>query len=270
MAKEAINIEKVITGNFTMEYFRFGRGKKDLVILPGLSIQSVMGAADAVASAYASLTEHYTVYVFDRRYDLPQSYMVRDMARDTAEAFKALGLKKVFLFGASQGGMIAQVIAVEHPELVAKLVLGSSSAHVKPEQYAVLEEWIRLAKAGDREGLYLDFGREIYPPKVYESSLDALKEAAKTVTERDLERFVILAEGTKDFNIADELGRIQCPVLAIGVFEDKVLDSDATMEIAEKLDVRPDFRLYMYIGFGHAAFDTAPDYRERILRFLES
>ena len=270
MAKEAINIEKVITGNFTMEYFRFGRGKKDLVILPGLSIQSVMGAADAVTSAYASLTEHYTVYVFDRRYDLPQSYMVRDMARDTAEAFKALGLKKVFLFGASQGGMIAQVIAVEHPELVAKLVLGSSSAHVKPEQYAVLEEWIRLAKAGDREGLYLDFGREIYPPKVYESSLDALKEAAKTVTERDLERLVILAEGTKDFNIADELGRIQCPVLAIGVFEDKVLDSDATMEIAEKLDVRPDFRLYMYIGFGHAAFDTAPDYRERILRFLES
>ena len=97
-----------------------------------------------------------------------------------------------------------------------------------------------------------------------------MTEAAKTVTERDLERFVILAEGTKDFNIADELDRIQCPVLAIGVFEDKVLDSDATMEIAEKLDVHPDFRLYMYIGFGHAAFDTAPDYRERILRFLES
>lgn len=26
--------------------------------------------------------------------------------------------------------------------------------------------------------------------------------------------------------------------------------------------------LYMYIGYGHAAFDTAPDYRQRILRFL--
>ena len=265
-----MKIDKVITGNFTMEYFRFGGGEKTLVILPGLSIQSVMSAADAVASAYASLAGQYTIYVFDRRSDLPQRYTVRDMAQDTAEAFRALGLRKVCLFGASQGGMIAQVIAVEHPELVGKLVLGSSSPHVRPEQYAVLEEWIRFAKAGDREGLYLDFGREIYPPEIFESSRDALTEAAKTVTERDLERFVILAEGTKDFNIADELDRIQCPVLAIGVFEDKVLDSDATMEIAEKLDVHPDFRLYMYIGFGHAAFDTAPDYRARILRFLES
>lgn len=90
------------------------------------------------------------------------------------------------------------------------------------------------------------------------------------MTDRDLERFVILAEGTKGFDVVKELDRIRCPVLAIGVFEDSVLDSDATMEIAEKLDVRPDFRLYMYTGYGHAAFDTAPDYKERILRFFES
>ena len=56
----------------------------------------------------------------------------------------------------------------------------------------------------------------------------------------------------------------------MGVFEDAVLDADATMEIAEQLDDRPDFRLYMYIGYGHAAFDTAPDYRNRIMEFLES
>lgn len=52
-------------------------------------------------------------------------------------------------------------------------------------------------------------------------------------------------------------------------FEDSVLDSDATMEIAEKLDERADFRLYMYTGYGHAAFDTAPDYKKRILNFFE-
>ena len=89
------------------------------------------------------------------------------------------------------------------------------------------------------------------------------------MTDRDLERFVILAEGTKGFDVISKLDRIQCPVLAIGVFEDSVLDSDATMEIAEKLDCRPDFRLYMYAGYGHAAFDTAPDYRQRILNFFE-
>ena len=264
-----ILIETVKTQRFSMDFFRFGEGKKKLVILPGLSVQSVMGAADAIAAAYQSLTDRYTIYVFDRRADLPAAYSVHDMARDTAEAFQALGLRDVCLFGASQGGMIALVLAIEHPALVGRMVLGSSSAHVREEQYRVIEEWVRLAKAEDREGLYLSFGREIYPPSVFEQYREALLAAAGTVTDRDLARFVILAEGTKGFNVISELGRIRCPVLAIGVFEDSVLDSDATMEIAEKLDCRPDFRLYLYTGYGHAAFDTAPDYRQRILAFFE-
>ena len=266
----SIQIETVRTERFSMNYFRFGRGDKTLVILPGLSIQSVMGAADAVAAAYQSLEDSYTIYVFDRRAELPSPYTVRDMARDTAEAFAALGLRKVCLFGASQGGMIALVLAVEHPELVGKMVLGSSSAHVQQAQYRVIEDWVRLAKAGDREGLYLAFGREIYPPEVFKQYRDTLIAAAATVTDAELSRFIILAEGIKDFNVSDELEKIRCPVLALGVYEDAVLDSDATMEIAEKLDDRPDFRLYLYVGYGHAAFDTAPDYRQRILSFFES
>ena len=266
----SIQIETVRTERFSMNYFRFGRGDKTLVILPGLSIQSVMGAADAVAEAYQSLEDSYTIYVFDRRAELPSPYTVRDMARDTAEAFAALGLRKVCLFGASQGGMIALVLAVEHPELVGKMVLGSSSAHVQQAQYRVIEDWVRLAKAGDREGLYLAFGREIYPPEVFKQYRDTLIAAAATVTDAELSRFIILAEGIKDFNVSDELEKIRCPVLALGVYEDAVLDSDATMEIAEKLDDRPDFRLYLYVGYGHAAFDTAPDYRRRILSFFES
>jgi len=265
----SIPTETVRTESFSMDYFRFGRGKRIMVILPGLSVQSVMGAADAIAEAYRPIYDAYTVYVFDRRSELPPVYPVREMARDTAEAFRALGLENVCLFGASQGGMMAQVIAIEDPELVGKMVLGSTSAHVQEQHYRVVEEWIRLARAGDREGLYLAFGREIYPPAVFEQYRDKLIAAAGTVTDRDLQRFIILAEGTKDFNVADELERIQCPVLAIGAFEDSILDSDATMEIAVKLDHDPDFRLYMYTGYGHAAFDTAPDYKQRILRFFE-
>lgn len=266
----SIPIESVRTPRFTMEFFRFGRGKRPLVILPGISVQSVMAAAEAVAAAYQSLTEDFTIYVFDRRAQLPPVYPIEEMARDTAEAFRALGLGQVCLFGASQGGMIALVLAIEYPELVGKLVLGSSSAHVREEQYRVLAHWAELARRGDRTELYLSFAREIYPPEVFEQARDSLAEAAKTVTDAELARFLILAEGTRGFDVTDRLDRIRCPVLAVGVYEDRVLDSDATMEIAEKLDHRPDFRLYMYVGYGHAAFDTAPDYRERILRFFLS
>ena len=265
-----IPIESVHTDTFSMDFFRFGKGEQALVILPGLSIQSVMGAAEAIAAAYRSLEDSFTIYVFDRRSNIPPTYTVREMARDTAEAFQTLGLKDICLFGASQGGMIALVIAIEHPELVRKMVLGSSSAHVQEPQYRVLEKWAQLARKKDRVSLYLEFGREIYPPEVYEQYREALVAAAKTVTDADLERFIILVEGTRDFNVVNELDRIRCPVLAVGVYEDSVLDSDATMEIAENLDYRTDFRLYMYIGYGHAAFDTAPDYRERLLKFFLS
>lgn len=264
----SIPIKTIRTDRFCMDYFCFGKGERPLVILPGLSVQSVMGAADAVANAYRSLEDSFTIYVFDRRRDLPPTYSVRDMARDTAEAFQILGLEKVCLFGASQGGMIALTIAIEHPELVGRMALGSSSAHVQEPQYRILERWAQLAREKDRVGLYLAFGEEIYPPGVYDQVRETLIGAAQGVTEEDLERFIILAEGTKDFNVVGELDRIQCPVLAVGVYEDRVLDSDATMEIAENLDHRVDFRLYMYVGYGHAAFDTAPDYRERLLKFF--
>ena len=264
-----IPIERVECQDFAMEFFRFGTGARTLVILPGLSVQSVMGSADAVAQAYDALAQDYTIYLFDRRETLPDVYSVEEMARDTAEAMKALGLKDTYLFGASQGAMMALVIAIEYPELVKKLVLGSTSAHVLPEQFRSIERWIALAEANDPVGLYLSFGEKIYPPAVFRQFREALIAAGKTVTAAELRRFVILARGIEGFDVSNRVSEIQCPVLAIGVFEDAVLDSDATMEIAEKLDLKPDFRLYLYTGYGHAAFDTAPDYRERIKRFFE-
>ena len=76
----SIRIETVRTEDFSMDFFRFGSGDKTLVILPGLSVQSVMGQAEAVAEAYRPLTGDFTVYVFDRRRDPPDSYTVDGMA----------------------------------------------------------------------------------------------------------------------------------------------------------------------------------------------
>ena len=251
-----------------MQYIRFGSGEKTMVILPGLSVQSVMPLAENVAEAYHIFSEKYTVYLFDRRADLPEEYTVRDMALDTAEAMDALGLKDVDLFGVSQGGMMALVIAIERGDLVRRLALGSTTSRVSAERAPVLDEWARIAETQDGPGLYLAFGREIYPPAMYAQFEQALRAAGESVTEEDFHRFVILTNGMRDFNVTDRLTEIRCPVLVIGEMNDQVLDSDETMEIAVRLDDKPGFRLFMYAGYGHAAYDTAPDYKERVFRFF--
>ena len=91
---------------------------------------------------------------------------------------------------------------------------------------------------------------------------------SKDVTDEELERFIVFAKSVYSYDVSADLKKIECPVLALGVYEDPVLDSDATMEIAENLDDRPGFSLYMYRGYGHAAFDTAPDYKKRVYDFL--
>ena len=91
---------------------------------------------------------------------------------------------------------------------------------------------------------------------------------AETVTAEDLKRFVILAKGAENFDITDDLEKIICPVLLLGSADDRVLGAYASEQIVEILNKRPDFEMYMYDGYGHAAYDTAPDYKERMLRFL--
>ena len=251
-----------------MKFFRFGRGGRPLVILPGLSIQSVMRVAHMVRKEYEIMEEDFTVYVFDRREELPAAYPIREMARDTAAALRELGLHKVCLFGASQGGMIAQVIAVEQPELVERLVLASTSACVEEEVFRVIGHWIRLASERDGVGLYLDSSEKIYPKEMFERNRRAIEAAGETVTEEEFTRFIILAEGIRGFDITEELPEIRCPVLLIGARDDAVLGAAATGQIAEHMGAGADVQVHMYDGYGHVCYDTAPDCRERIHQFL--
>ncbi len=258
---------KVETDSFTMEYFTFGGGENAAVILPGLSVQSVMGAAGAVEKEYEIFKNRYTVYLFDRRLDPPQEYTVYDMADDTARAMDVLGLRNVCLFGASQGGMIAMEIAARRPDLVKKLALASTSVSFPEGRSGAIEKWISLAKAGDGVGLYLDFGEKVYPPETFAAYRDALVAAGGTVTPEEMKKFAVLAAGTRGFDAADDAKRIKCPVFVTGSDDDRVLGPDAVHEVIRAFGGRAVSRVYS--GYGHAAYDAAPDFRERLYRFFE-
>ena len=265
---EKLSIETVDAGSFSMEHFKFGHGKRTLVILPGISVQSVMLYAGSIAGAYGIFAASHTVYVFDRRKELPASYSVRDTARDTAEAFRLLGLDGIDLFGTSQGGAVALAIAAEHPEMIHKLVLGSTSAYVDEAHYRIFESWADLARAGRRAELYLAFGEAVYPRDIFEQSRGLLTELSESVTDEDLARFIIQSEAMRGIDLRAELPKISCPALVIGSLDDEVLGADASVQIAKSLKGQKGTVLYMYSGYGHAVYDTAPDYKERLLSFL--
>ena len=187
--ESAVQFGAVKADGFLMDYFRFGEGEKTLVILPGLSVKSILLSAEGVAAGFRPYTEDYTTYVFDRPKDPPAGYSIRDLARDTAEAFDWLGLRDVDLYGASMGPMIGQVLAMERPDLVHKLVMSSTAARSGERSDGAMAAWIALAEQGDLEGLAARFGQDVYSEDFYRQYADQILASVEGADEEDLDRF---------------------------------------------------------------------------------
>lgn len=253
-----------VAGNAEMDYFRFGHGDRAFVILPGLSLVSVMQSASAVAGAYARFGEKFTVYVFDRRKNLPERYSAHAMAEDTATVMKSIGIEASCLFGVSQGGMMAAYIAAEYPELVAKAVIGSCAAHPSETAKAVIDRWRSLAAVGNVKALNHDFFETVYTPRLLKQFADSLPMLESNGTKEDCDRFMILSQSVPYCDIGCELKRIKCPLLAVGAGDDKVFPGNYAREIADLSGGES----FVYEGYGHAVYDEAPDYKDRIDKFF--
>lgn len=255
----------VKTDCFEMDYFSFGEGERNFVIIPGVSLESVMVHADDIANHFSYYGDRYTVYVFDRKKDIRPGYSVEQMAEDTAEAMKILGISHADIFGASQGGMMAQCIAIEHPELAAKLCLASTIPRNNETSRKVISRWVELAGGSDIRALNHEVFTKIYSPEYYNDFRAAFEAAEGIGTPEDMARFKVMVEAVLDFDVYDRLDRIKCPVFVIGSEYDQVLSCVGSKEIAEKLGCY----LYLYPGLSHGVYDEAANYRTKMFGLLE-
>ena len=262
-----MQIEQININNLRMKYFRFGNGKKIFVIIPGLSVQSIMISSQEIVKRYSILKDEFTCYVFDRKDNVTFPYTNKDISNDMVLAIKELGLQNIYVFGASQGGMIAMQMAIDNPNLINKMILGSTSARIDNFENIVISEWIDLAQKKEKELLYDSFAKHIYPANIYDKYKDVFRKVSKMVTDEELLRFIILAKGIEGFDILDYLYKIKCSTLVIGSKDDDVLGVKASLDIYDKIKVNPNNQLYLYDGYGHDAYDTAPDYIDRIKDF---
>lgn len=257
--------ELVRVNDIEMEYFSFGNGERAFVILPGVSTRSVMLSAMAISAAYRDFSKDYTVYVFDRRRNMPSPYPVRQMAADTAAVMRQLGIRNADIFGASQGGMMAMCISIDSPELVRRLALGSTAASVDDQVKESTKRWVSLAQGGDMTALTAELIDSLYSGNTIAKYRDFLIHMNDGMDENDIRRFILQSEAIDGFDITDEMDKITCPVLVIGSEGDRLLPPRFSRRIAEKLNAA----LYMYGSeYGHCVFDEAPDYKQRLLDFF--
>ncbi len=260
---------RVPVGRTDMDYVSFGYGSKSLILLPGLSdaLTTVKGKAMLLAGPYRRFFEKYTVYMFSRKNAVPDGYSIRDMAADQAAAMRLLGIERACVMGVSQGGMIAQHLAADHPELVEKLVIAVSAPYANEMIRGCVNTWLGMAKEKDHRRLMIDTAEKSYSDaylKRFRKTYPVIGLAAKP---KSYHRFLVNANAILGFDARGEIEKIACPTLIIGGGDDKIVGVRASYELKEKI---PGSRLYIYQGLGHAAYEEAPDFNERVFAFLEA
>ena len=247
-----------------MPYAAFGHGERPLVMIPGLSLRSVRGAGLPLALQYRLFARDFRVYVLDKRDDLPEPCTIAALAEDVAEAMHLLGIDRADVVGISQGGMIAQHLALEHPELVRRLVLGVTLSRPNDAVRDAVGFWADAAERGDWEAIVQDMMGRMYSERYAKRYGRLFPLLLKTVKLTDPERFATLARSCLTCDTYDEIARISCPTLVLGAAEDKIVTAKASEEIAERIGCP----IHIYEDLGHAAYEEAPDFNKRIYDFL--
>jgi pimeloyl-ACP methyl ester carboxylesterase len=225
------------------------------------------------------IAANHRVIVFDNRGigasggSTPVS--VEAMARDAVAFIRALGLKQVDLFGFSLGGMVAQVIAQEEPQLVRKLVLtgtgpagGEGMDRVTP---ITLKAMVKGGLTFKDPKTYLFFTRTRNGRTEARKFLRRLKERTE---DRDkaispiafrAQLKAIKAWATRQ---PQDLSRVQQPALVANGDQDLMVPSSNSVDLARRL---PNARLVkLYPDAGHGGiFQYHDQFVPEVLEFLE-
>lgn len=264
---------RVDIGDTDMDYVSFGRGDHVLIMIPGLGdgLTTVNGMALPLAYTYRMYVKDYKVYIFSRKNHLEKyaetGYSTRDMAKDLASAVKELGIAHANVLGISQGGMIAQYLAIDYPELVDKLVLAVTLSRPNETVRNVIDNWIRFARQGDYKALMIDTAEKSYSEKYLKKYRRLYPVLTSIGKPKDFDRFIVQAVSCIQHDAYALLHDITCPTLVIGGDNDQIVTGASSVETADRIK---DSELYLYKDLGHAAYEEAKDFNSRIMRFFSA
>jgi pimeloyl-ACP methyl ester carboxylesterase len=198
---------------------------------------------------------------------------IEAMAHDAVAFIRALGLEKVDLLGFSMGGMIAQLIAADEPQLVRKVILAGTG----PAGGEGITKVTRIAHLDTLRGLltlqdpkqFLFFTRTPAGRRAGKEFLARLKERTQ---HRD-KRISLRSYGAQLKAIhrwgqqsPADLSVIHQPVLVANGETDRMVPTSNSRDLAQRL---PNADLVIYPDAGHGGvFQFHRQFVERALAFL--
>lgn len=245
----------------TLHYRRDGAGEP-VVLLHGLG-----GSGADWQGQFEALSAHHDVIAPDFRGHgaspgPPGAWRMTDFAADVVELLRSVGATPAHVVGLSLGGMVAFQMAVDAPEMVRSLVIVNSGPAFPGRSWrGRLLIWSRLAMIRWRgmEPMGRTIAQRLFPAAEQAELAHAF--VSHFVTNSP-DHYANTLRAIQHFDVADRLGKVRCPVLAISG------DRDYTPLAAKEAWVRhlPAARLEVITDSGHA---TPVDQPAAFLRALE-
>ncbi len=243
-----------------------------LVILPGVG-----GDHRAYAMTARQLSRRRRVVILDPR-DAGRSqrsddgYTTDDLARDLREWSAWLGLERFDLFGHSLGGLIAQVVAVESPELVRTLILCSTHPGATPWRRAVLQSWITMRSHLDPKAFTEAVLPWLVAPSYFATNpeqIDGLiRFAEKSPDPQDAAAYTRQARAALEHRDDRDLAAITARTLVLSGRDDLVNPPEVANELAGRI---PGAELRLLDGVGHLPHvEAGPRFRAALEEFLDA
>lgn len=184
-----------------------------------------------------------------------QSYSLNDMADDAAGLLAALKITQAHVVGMSMGGMIAQILAAEHPPLMASLclIMTTSGKPGLPGPTPAVQEIMARKTDGTVDGFienWVEGKRRIDSP-AYPTNDDALYQRAKINCDRSYHPggYVrhLMAIGSNGSRV-EFLEKINCPTLVLHGTDDPLIPKECGEDTARHIQTS---RLELINGMGH-------------------
>jgi 3-oxoadipate enol-lactonase len=196
---------------------------------------------------------HRAIYFDNRgmgRSDCPRGpYPMKRMAQDAAAVLDAAGVSAAHIIGASMGGMIAQELALRHPQRVLSLILGCTSYG------GLLARWPRLSHAPRDLPLAADarLQRELaLVPLLYSAStpLDLIEEDLRIRSQCNWSNRGFWGQftGILLWNSYRRLPRIKAPTLVVHGADDRLVPPVNGRVVARRI---PGARFELIPNAGH-------------------